>query len=131
MVEGARCLHCLCIAVERLVAFDVAVVSHVCPPCRERDVKKQLAALTQQRVAAARSGAHFDDGSDEDIGSGVDGGSRHRHADDAKESPAVDEEGEREGWLLQLDLYALKVSTVVYETRPSLHTISSFCLPGS
>lgn len=103
-----------------LVAFDVVFVR---PPCRERAVKQQLTALTQQRVAAARSGAHFDNELDED-GSGVDGGSSYRLTDDVKESPAVDEEGEREGWLLQLDLYALKVSTVVYTTSASLSTTS-------
>lgn len=81
---------------------------------REREVKSQLAALTQQHVAAARSGAitaydsegrGVDDDADGAIGGG--GGARGECSGDGQ-SAAVDEEGERESWLLQLDLYSLK-----------------------
>jgi len=59
-------------------------------PRRERDVKAQLQAINRRRLES-RHLPELDDDEDED---GV---------------GAVDEEAEREAWLLQLDLYAIKV----------------------
>lgn len=71
---------------------------------REREVKRQLAVLTQQRMSSARAGAYVGSGSGEEEGRGGEG--------EGASAPA-DEEGEREGWLLQLDLYALKALSQV------------------
>lgn len=57
-------------------------------PRRERDVKAQLQTINRRRLESQHL-PELDD--------------------DEEEDGAVDEEAEREAWLLQLDLYAIKV----------------------
>ena len=69
----------------------------MCDAVRERDLKTRLEALTRQRLSAARAAPIDDDDDNEgQYGAGA---------------PA-DEDAERDAWLLQLDLYALKAGNM-------------------